>query len=95
LEWLGFSCKLTLAEYKLEVFERDFFFGMYTTTDQKGEPEEFSAFNFLIDEAPDFNFKIYNIPSYRMMQAGRKAGFSRISYISQYPAQTEKENIVI
>ena len=75
--------------------KRDFFFGMYTTTEEKEEPEEFSPFNFLIDEAPDFNFKIYNIPSYRMMQAGKKAGFSRISYISQYPAQTEKENIVI
>ena len=68
--------------------KRDFFYGMYTSTDKNEEPEEFSAFNFIIDEAPDFNFKIYNIPSYRMMQAGRKAGFSRISYVSQYSAQT-------
>ena len=47
--------------------KRDFFFGMYTTTDKEEEPEEFSTFNFIIDEAPKLNYKIYNIPSYRMM----------------------------
>ena len=47
--------------------KRDFFFGMYTTSEKNEEPQEFSEFNFIIDEAPDFNYKIYNIPSYRMM----------------------------
>ena len=47
--------------------KRDFFFGMYTTSEKNEEPKEFSEFNFIIDEAPDFNYKIYNIPSYRMM----------------------------
>jgi len=53
----------------------DWWAGMCTSTSDDAWPKEFEVFNFFIEQAPDFPFELFNIPSHTMMKAGLEAGF--------------------
>lgn len=57
----------------------DFFFGMYTKTNESGvPPKDFESFSFIIDKAPDHEFEIFNIGAHLMFKAGLNAGLNQI-----------------
>ena len=55
----------------------NFELGMYTQTFKPGiSPRDFEAFNFIIESAPDFLYKHFNIPPFLIFRAGKDAGFN-------------------
>jgi len=60
----------------------DWFFGMFTSTQNGKTPEVWEPFKFHIVTAPDASFEIFHIPPHVMFNAGMKAGFRNINWLS-------------
>ena len=88
-------CMITDFSY-MKLACDNFWAGMYTTTEKENTPPgDFEIFNFTIDQAPDWKFKIFNIPSHVVMRAALEAGFNGIEFKLQYPDPEVKDDPVV
>ena len=59
-------------------------------------PAPFEPFNFFIEDAPDYAYDIFHIPSEIMFKAALKAGFGKIDFALQHEPNPEfKDNAAV
>ena len=68
---------------------------MCTETQGDGPPVDFEAFNFIIEQAPDFPFELFSIPNHLIIKAGLEAGFKIVEHKLQYPDPEIKDDKVV
>lgn len=87
---------MLIADFSyVDIPKDEFFFGMQTSVVGSEKPKEFEAFHFIIENAPDHNFYIFNIESWLMFKAGVEAGFNNVTMCVQYPDPEVKDDPII
>lgn len=71
---------LLITDFSYYQTPADQTYGYRTSTVGSEMPKDFEAFNFIIDEIPGFDYKIFQIPSHVMFRAGRMGGFNKIDF---------------
>jgi hypothetical protein len=75
--------------------KEEFWMGMYTYPEGPEDPKAFELFNFIIEEAPEHEFKVHHIPSDLYFKAALEAGFKNITFTPQYPHPDIADNEVM